>query len=229
VALQVVRGVAQGCRTAGCVLIGGETAEMPSFYRDGEYDLAGFAVGVVERNRIPKPKTIVPGDVLIGLPSSGLHSNGFSLAREVLLEDRKLKLNQKIPSLGKTLKEELLKPTRIYVKPILGLLRQHRVKGMAHITGGGIPGNLPRILPAGRRAWIHRRRWPLPPIFKLIQQWGRIPPKEMDRTFNNGIGMILVIGKKDLVAVARSLRKLREKFFVIGDIRKGVRGVTFVP
>ena len=219
VTLQVIRGVAEGCRIAGCTLIGGETAEMPSFYRDGEYDLAGFAVGAVEKKKIPDSTSVVAGDLLVGLPSSGLHSNGFSLARKVLLENRKLKLNRKVPELRRTLGEELLEPTRIYRKIILSLLRRYSLKGLAHVTGGGIPGNLSRILPPTVSAWIRRTSWPSPPIFELIQRCGRLSQAEMDRTFNNGLGMILVVGKKNLGAVERSLRGMRESYFLIGEIR----------
>jgi phosphoribosylformylglycinamidine cyclo-ligase len=229
IAVQVIRGVARGCKLAGCTLIGGETAEMPSFYADGEYDVAGFAVGVVEKDKILMPSSIAPGDVLIGLPSSGLHSNGYSLARKVLLDIRKLRLRDKISELGRTLGAELLKPTRIYVNAVQALLRRHAIKGMAHITGGGIPGNLPRVLPDGRRAWINRRSWAVLPIFELIQKLGGISQAEMDRTFNNGLGMILVVGKREAAGVERSLKKMGEKYFRIGDIRKGARGVTFIP
>lgn len=226
--LQVIRGIAEGCRLAGCALIGGETAEMPSFYGDGEYDLAGFAVGVVEKEKIPKPAAIASGDLLIGLPSSGLHSNGYSLARKVLLEVKGLKLGDRISELGRTLGEELLEPTRIYAKVIRCLLRRHPIKGIAHITGGGVPGNLPRILPQGRRAWIQRRSWSVPPIFELIRRFGSIPQREMDRAFNNGLGIILVAGKREAGGIERSLRKTGEKYFVIGEIREGERGVQFV-
>lgn len=228
IAVKVIRGIAAGCRLAGCTLIGGETAEMPSFYADGEYDLAGFAVGVVEKKKLPKPASIVPGDLLIGLPSSGLHSNGYSLARKVLLEKRKLRLEDRIRELGRPLGEELLEPTRIYARIIRYLLARHKIKGIAHITGGGIAGNLPRILPAGRQAWIRRGSWPVPPIFELIRGWGAIRQAEMDRTFNNGLGMILVVGKKEIPGIERSFRRLGEKHFFIGEIRKGSRGVRFV-
>lgn len=228
IALQVIRGIAAACRLAGCALIGGETAEMPSFYADGEYDLAGFAVGIVEKDEIPRPATIVPGDLLIGLPSSGLHSNGYSLARSVLLEMRRWRLERHIPELGRTLGEELLEPTRIYAKIIRILMERHTLKGIAHITGGGVPGNLPRVLPGGREAWIRRGSWPVPPIFELIRRCGAIPQAEMDRTFNNGLGMILVVGKEELAGVERSLKKLGEKYYVIGEIRKGKRRVRFV-
>ncbi len=226
IALRVIRGIAEGCRLADCVLIGGETAEMPSFYSDGEYDLAGFVVGVVERGEIPKTASITSGDLLIGLPSSGLHSNGYSLARKVLLDVRRLRLEQRILELGRSLGEELLEPTRIYARVIRSLLQRHAIKGIAHITGGGVPGNLPRILPQGRRAWIRRSGWPMPPVFDLIQRSGGISQVEMDRTFNNGLGMILIVGKNDLSGVERSLKRMREKYFLIGEIMKGERGVT---
>ncbi|HEY2986184.1 MAG TPA: phosphoribosylformylglycinamidine cyclo-ligase [Candidatus Binatia bacterium] len=231
VAAATIRGIAEGCRQAGCVLIGGETAEHPGDFAPGEYDLAGFAVGVAEKKQIPDPKSIVPGDALIGLLSTGLHSNGYSLARKVLLELKGLRLGDRISELGRTLAEELLEPTRIYVKTVRALLRNHpghRIKGIAHITGGGIPGNLPRVLPAGRRAWVRRRSWAVPPIFDLIQRFGSISRAEMDRTFNNGIGMILVVGKNDVRGVERTLTKLGERYAVIGEIRKGERGVRFI-
>jgi len=227
-ALQVIRGIAAGCRLAGCALIGGETAEMPSFYGDGEYDLAGFAVGVVEKKKIPDPAVIVPGDLLVGLPSSGLHSNGYSLARRVLLDVRGLKLGDRISELGRTLGEEMLEPTRIYAGAIQRLVRRYAIKGIAHITGGGIPGNLPRIFPRGRRAWIRRGGWPVPPIFDLIQRFGGVPQAEMDRTFNNGLGIILVVGKREADRVGRALKKMGEKWYLIGEVRKGERGVAFV-
>ena len=229
VALQVIRGVAEGCRRAGCVLIGGETAEMPSFYSQGEYDLAGFAIGVVERDRIPKQSSCAPGDQLVGLPSSGLHSNGYSLVRKVLLESKKMKLSMRVADLGRTLGAALLEPTVIYAKVIKLLLRRHRVKGIAHITGGGIPGNLSRIIPQGRRAWVRRGSWREPPIFDLIRKSGGLSQREMDNTFNNGLGMILVVGKREMSAVERSLKSMGQKFYLIGEIKKGARGVTLTP
>ncbi|HSE85701.1 MAG TPA: phosphoribosylformylglycinamidine cyclo-ligase [Candidatus Binatia bacterium] len=228
IAEMVVRGIAAGCRLAGCVLIGGETAEHPSDFPKGEYDLAGFVVGVVERKKILNPKSIVPGDVLIGLPSSGLHSNGYSLARKVLLDAGRLKLHQQMPELGRSLGEELLEPTRIYAKIIRALSAKYPIKGAAHITGGGIPGNLPRILPEGRRAWINRGSWPVPPVFDLIQKIGRVSRQEMDRTFNNGLGMILVVGKRHVDGVTSMLKKMRESYFLIGEIKQGRRQATFV-
>jgi phosphoribosylformylglycinamidine cyclo-ligase len=222
----VVAGIAQGCRQAGCVLIGGETAEHPGDFSNGEYDLAGFAVGIVEKKKVVKPRAIVPGDVLIGLPSSGLHSNGFSLARKVLLEHGGLKLAQRIPELSRTLGAELLEPTRIYAKIAMQLFSRFTIKGAAHITGGGVVGNLPRVLPEGLRAVIERGSWPVPPVFGLIQKIGRIVQAEMDRTFNNGLGMILVVAPKEADAVSAILKKTGERCFIIGEIRKGAKGVS---
>jgi phosphoribosylformylglycinamidine cyclo-ligase len=231
VAATVIRGIAEGCRQAGCVLIGGETAEHPGDFADGEYDLGGFAVGVVERDEIIKPAAIAPGDALIGLKSSGLHSNGYSLARKVLLEVEGLRLEDRISELGRTLGEELLEPTRIYVKTVRALLADHRahgIRGIAHITGGGIAENLPRVLPAGRRAYVRRRSWTVPPIFQMIRRFGSVSQAEMDRTFNNGIGMILVVGKGEAGGVERALKKMGEGYAVIGEIKKGERGTQFV-
>jgi phosphoribosylformylglycinamidine cyclo-ligase len=220
----VVRGIAAGCRQAGCVLIGGETAEHPGDLANGEYDLAGFAVGVLEKSKIINPRAIVPGDVLMGLPSSGLHSNGFSLARKVLLERGRLKLSRRIPELGRTLGAELLEPTRIYAKISKKLCTAVTLKGAAHITGGGITGNLPRVLPPGRRAVIERGSWPVPPVFGLIQKIGRVAQAEMDSTFNNGLGMILVVAKTEVDSISAALKTMGERCFVIGEIRRGARG-----
>ena len=226
IATAVVRGVATGCREAGCALIGGETAEHPGDFPNGEYDLAGFVVGVLEKTKIIDPAKIVPGDVLIGLASSGLHSNGYSLARKVLLETGQLKIHQKIPEFGRTLGEELLEPTRIYAKSIRRLFAKYPIKGAAHITGGGITGNLPRVLPKGRRAVIERGSWPVPPIFNLIQKIDAVEQNEMDRTFNNGIGMILVAGARHADRIVQTLKTIGENSFIIGEIRAGTRGAT---
>jgi phosphoribosylformylglycinamidine cyclo-ligase len=227
IAEAVIRGIAEGCRQAGCALIGGETAEHPGDFPKGEYDLAGFVVSVVEKNRTLNSKAIAAGDALIGLPSSGLHSNGYSLARKVLLDIGGMKLDGRVAELGRTLGEELLTPTRIYARIIRSLFSRYGIKGAAHITGGGIPGNLPRILPEGRRAWIDRHAWKPPPVFGLIQKLGRISQDEMDQTFNNGLGMILVVGKTDVGAITKALKNRGEPHFVIGEIRKGNRGVSF--
>src|SRR5262245_25776491 len=226
IAEAVVRGVAAGCRAADCALIGGETAEHPGDFRPGEYDLAGFAVGVLEKSKIISAARVFRGDVLIGLASSGLHSNGYSLARKVLFEKARMKIRQRIPELGRTLGEELLEPTRIYAKSMRRLFSRFPIKGAAHITGGGITGNLPRVLPKGRRAIIERGSWPVPSIFSLIQKIGAIEQSEMDRTFNNGLGMILVVGGGDADRVLRCLRDMNEPCFIIGEIHDGTRGAT---
>ena len=226
IAEAVVRGIAAGCRQAGCALIGGETAEHPDDFPRGEYDLAGFVVGVVEKNQIIDSAAIVAGDVLIGIPSSGLHSNGYSLARKILLERGGLKLHQRVPELGRKLAEELLEPTRIYAKITKKLFGEFRIKGAAHITGGGITGNLPRVLPRGRHAVIERSSWPVPPVFSLLQKIGAVAQPEMDATFNMGLGMIFVAAKKDADRVVSALKRMGEGCFVIGAIRKGARGAT---
>jgi phosphoribosylformylglycinamidine cyclo-ligase len=226
IAEAVVRGIAAGCREAGCALIGGETAEHPGDFPNGEYDLAGFVVGALEKKKIIDPEAIAVGDVLIGLPSTGLHSNGYSLARKALLEKGRFKVHQRVTELGRTLAEELLEPTRIYAKITRELFPKYRIKGAAHITGGGITGNLPRVLPTGRAAILARGSWPVPPIFTLIQKTGAIAQDEMDRTFNNGLGMILVVGKKQADGVARTLKEIGEKFYIIGEIRNGTRSAT---
>ncbi|MSP39446.1 MAG: phosphoribosylformylglycinamidine cyclo-ligase [Deltaproteobacteria bacterium] len=220
----VVRGIAAGCLQAGCALIGGETAEHPGDFSKGEYDLAGFVVGVLEKNKIIDPAAIVAGDVLIGIPSSGLHSNGYSLARKVLLERGRLKLAQRIAELGRSLGAELLEPTRIYAKITRKLFGEFSIKGAAHITGGGITGNLPRVLPAGRRAVIERKSWPAPVIFSLIQKIGRVAQSEMDATFNNGLGMILVVGKRQADGIISALKAMGEKAYIVGAIQNGARG-----
>jgi phosphoribosylformylglycinamidine cyclo-ligase len=224
IAEAVVRGIATGCRQAGCALIGGETAEHPGDFPAGEYDLGGFVVGVLEKNKILRPEAIQPGDVLIGVPSSGLHSNGYSLARKVLLERAGWKVDRRIPELGRTVGDELLEPTRIYAKLSRRLFDEFPIKGAAHITGGGIVGNLPRVLPRGRRAVLERGSWPVPPIFSLIQKLGRISQDEMDRTFNNGLGLIIVVGRRYADGVQAAFKKMDEQSFIIGEIRQGARG-----
>jgi phosphoribosylformylglycinamidine cyclo-ligase len=217
-AVEIVRGIADGCRQAGCALIGGETAEMPGFYADGEYDLAGFTVGVVDNDQIIDGSSITVGDRLIGIASSGLHSNGYSLARKVLFERMGLALDARLPELDAPLGEVLLTPTRIYVKSILNLLRDFRIKGMAHITGGGITENVPRILPRHCRAIVERDSWPKPPIFEILSQGGNIEPEEMYRTFNYGIGMVLVVPQQDADEVMVRLHGLKEQAYLIGEI-----------
>ena len=199
-AAAVVAGVAEGCAQAGCTLLGGETAELPAFYGKGEYDLAGFCVGVVERCRIIDGRSIRPGDAVLGLASSGLHSNGYSLARRVLLEMGQLPLQAKPEGLARPLGEELLEPTRIYVKDILALREAVDVRGLAHITGSGLPGNVPRCLPEGTRAVLHASRWPCPPIFSLIAKLGKVTREEMFSTFNMGLGMVCVVAEAEVAA-----------------------------
>jgi phosphoribosylformylglycinamidine cyclo-ligase len=227
----LIRGIARGCREAGCSLVGGETAEMPSFYARGEYDLAGFAVGVVERRRIIDGRSIRPGDALIGLPSVGLHSNGYSLARRVLLERARLPLDRPAPGLRGPLGAELLRPTRIYVRVVRDLLRRMpsgTVRGMAHITGGGLPGNLPRVLPPNCRAVVQRGSWRVPPIFPLIERLGRVSRAEMDKTFNNGIGFVLVVAAAHAERVVSHLRKARSGACRIGTVERGPRGLRYL-
>jgi phosphoribosylformylglycinamidine cyclo-ligase len=215
---EVVKGIAEGCRQAGCALIGGETAEMPSMYPDGEYDLAGFAVGVVDRPKIIDGRDIVPGDAIIGLASTGLHSNGYSLARRVLLDQMKLTVNSRLPELDRPLGDVLLMPTRIYAKQILGLVQIVPIKGIAHITGGGITENLPRVFPKGVRARIHRDRWPVPPIFAVISRLGSVDQGEMYRVFNMGIGLILVVPADSVAKVLEEAKASGDQGWRIGEI-----------
>ncbi|MFA5073140.1 MAG: phosphoribosylformylglycinamidine cyclo-ligase [Nitrospirota bacterium] len=223
----IVKGIAAGCKQSGCALIGGETAEMPSFYAENEYDLAGFVVGAVEKKKIIDGSRIKPGDQLIGLASSGLHSNGYSLVRKVLLEAAGYSVNDILPELGKPLGEVLLTPTRIYAKTILTLLKEFDIRGMAHITGGGITENTPRMLPKGTAAAIQKGTWPVPPIFSLIQQKATIDDEEMYRDFNMGIGMILAVPAKQANAIMKKAKKLGEKTYHIGEIVKGKQVVKY--
>jgi phosphoribosylformylglycinamidine cyclo-ligase len=197
VAESIVGGIAAACRDNGCALLGGETAEMPGFYGEGEYDVAGFIVGVVDRPRLISGRTIAVGDVLVGIPSSGLHTNGYSLARRVIFEHLRLTVNSYVPELSRTVGDALLEPHRSYLPFIRPLLDGGRIKGMAHITGGGITDNLPRVLPHGTAAVIETSAWEVPPIFQWLQQSGNIPGDDMMRTFNMGIGLIIVTGRDD--------------------------------
>ncbi|MDR2391682.1 MAG: phosphoribosylformylglycinamidine cyclo-ligase [Planctomycetota bacterium] len=227
--LEIVKGVAAGCRQAGCALLGGETAELPNFYAKGEYDLAGFAVGSVERKHLIDGSKVEAGDVIIGLPSSGLHSNGYSLARKALLEKAGMKLGRKIAALGCTLGEELLRPTRIYVKPILSLLAAFRarksVHALAHITGGGIVENVPRVIPGDLDAVFDPGSWPEPPIFELVRLAGNVDREEMYRVFNMGLGMIAILKASAAEAALRHVARVRTPGFVVGRIARG-RGVV---
>jgi len=221
---EIVSGVAEGCRQAGCALLGGETAEMPSVYGAGEFDLAGFAVGAVDRKRIISGSTVRPGDALIGLSSTGLHSNGYSLARKIVFGRMKKRVNSLIPEWGATVAEELLRPTRIYVRPVLSLSRKIRIRGMAHITGGGISGNLPRVLPRGLVAVVDKGTWTTPPVFLTLVESARLPESEAFRTFNMGIGMILMVRPADADRSLRHFRRNGIPAFAIGEVRKGKRG-----
>jgi len=219
-AVEIVKGISEGCVQAGCALIGGETAEMPGMYSDGEYDLAGFTVGVVDNDRIIDGSSITVGDKLIGLASSGLHSNGYSLARKVCFERLGLSLDSFVAELGKTLGEALLTPTRIYVKAILNLLRDFQIKGMAHITGGGLLENIPRVLPRHCRAVVNKNSWEIPAIFQLLREGGNIDQIEMHRTFNNGIGMVLIVPEREVEDIMVRLSGLKETAYIIGEITK---------
>jgi len=216
--VDIIEGITQGCKKAGCALLGGETAEMPGFYSKEEYDLSGFAVGIVERKKIITGENIQPGDILIGLASSGLHSNGFSLVRKILLEQEKIDLNDFPGNLNISLGEELLKPTRIYVNGILSLLEKFQIKGIAHITGGGFYDNIPRILPQGTAANIYKDSWPHLPIFKLIQDKGEIGDKEMYHTFNMGIGLVMIVAVEQKKSILQDLKQAGELVFHIGEI-----------
>jgi phosphoribosylformylglycinamidine cyclo-ligase len=226
-AARVIEGIVAGCKEAGCALVGGETAEMPGFYDKGEYDLSGFAVGVVERSEIVDGSSIKKGDCLIGLSSSGLHSNGFSLVRKIFFEGEKMGVGTRVPELGITLGDELLKPTKIFVKAFASLKGHARIKGMAHITGGGISGNLPRILPDGLGAVVRKSSWPVPPIFKLIEDKGHVSEEEMRRTFNMGIGYIIVVPEESAAETISILKESGYDSFVIGNIEEGRKEVRY--
>ena len=225
---ELVKGMAEGCRQAGCALLGGETAEMPGFYRPGEYDLAGFAVGAAERGRLIDGSGIRPGDLLVGLPSSGLHSNGYSLARAVV-ESRwgRAAWRRPLPGDGRSIGEAFLAPTRIYVKPVLGLLARHRVGGIVHLTGGGWTENIPRVLPKGCAAAVDLGSWPVPPLFALLECEGGIGRAEMLRTFNLGIGLILAARPAEAENLMRDLRRRGEECHVVGTIVRGARRVLY--
>ena len=216
----IVEGIVQGCLDAGCALIGGETAEMPGFYQDGEYDLAGFCVGVVNGDRIIDGSEIHVGDSIIGLASSGLHSNGYSLARKIIFEMAALDVNACPPGLDSPIGLELLKPTRIYVKPLLRLMKNFEIKGLVHITRGGFLDNIPRIVPGPCKAVIYRRSWPVPPIFMIIRELGGVAEMEMLRVFNMGMGMLIVVSESDRLEVMERIAMLGEQPYNIGHIEK---------
>jgi phosphoribosylformylglycinamidine cyclo-ligase len=226
VAAAVVASIAEGCRQAGCALIGGETAEMPGMYSGGDYDLAGFCVGAVERDKVLTSAEIGPGDLILGLASSGVHSNGFSLIRRII-DQEAWDLNETPPSEGgKSLGETLLEPTRIYVRALLPLVQQGKINGLAHITGGGLLENIPRVLPDGCHAIVESQRWALPAIFALLQQGGRLASEEMARTFNCGIGMAVVVSPENAAQVTALLEGAGESVIEIGRIEAGKRGCT---
>lgn len=227
VAKEVLAGIAEGCREAGCALVGGEIAELPSFYPGGEYDLAGFVVGVVEEKKVVDGRDVREGDAVIGLASAGLHSNGFSLVRRVLLDKAALPLDARIPELGCRLADELLRPTRIYVPLVRRILTRFRVKAMAHITGGGLVENVPRVLPEGHGVVFWKGTWPVPPIFDLVARLGPVGEREMYRTFNMGVGFVLVVERKVAPELLGELGRGGEQAWWIGEIRRGPRAARF--
>lgn len=221
---EIVKGVAEGCVLSGCALIGGETAEMPGFYPEDEYDVAGFAVGIVDRKKIIDGKSIKEGDKLIGLASSGIHSNGYSLVRK-LLNPTAQRLQEYVEALGCTLGEELIKPTKIYVKTILDIKEKYAIKGIAHITGGGFIENIPRMIPDGLRVQIRKGTWPVLPIFNLLQKLGDLGEKDIYNTFNMGIGIVLAVDAAIAEEVAQYLNKEEQQAYILGEIVKGEAGV----
>lgn len=223
----IVRGIADGCLQSGCSLIGGETAEMPGMYGEGEYDIAGFTVGIVDKKKIIDGRSIAPGDAVLGFASSGVHSNGFSLVRKLLLQDKGYSLHDEVAELGGKLGDTLLAPTKIYVKPILALLEQVNIKGMAHITGGGFLENIPRVLPEGVNVRIDYGSWPILPIFKLLQDAGSVSNNDMFRTFNMGIGMVLVVPADQAEEAIRLAEAQGEQAYRIGTVTEGEQIVTF--
>lgn len=224
----LISGISDACEDCGCALIGGETSEMSSFYGDGNYDVAGFAVGIVDKEQCITGETIEVGDIVLGLPSSGLHSNGFSLVRHIILERKQLPLDTYIDELGRTIGEEVLEPTKLYVKQILPLVEAGYVKGMAHITGGSFYDNIPRILPKGMAVTINSNAWPVLPIFTLLQRWGNVEPKEMYHTFNMGIGMVLVVKPEVVESIVALLHEQGEVVYSIGIVTEGDGEVTIV-
>jgi phosphoribosylformylglycinamidine cyclo-ligase len=230
---ELVKGISAGCLEAGCALVGGETAILPDLYRPGDYDLAGFCVGVVERDHIIDGKSVEPGDVVLGLASSGLHSNGYSLARKVVFEHAGLSVSDQVLELGRTVGEALLEPTRIYVRPVLDVLRhfpaeKRLVHGLAHITGEGLPGNVPRVLPPGCRVRLRRGSWAAPPVFGWLQRLGEIEQDEMDRVFNQGVGFVMIVERSAAEAIRQRLIETSGvSSAVIGEVIEGETGVEW--
>ena len=223
----LVRGLSDACRELGCALIGGETAQMPGFYAPNEYDLAGCIVGWLRQREILDGSRVRAGDVILGLPSLGLHTNGYSLARKVLIDQAGIRLSQRVPELGRRLDEELLAPHRCYAPLLLPLHQEGWLSGLVHVTGGGITDNTPRILPAGCQAEVRLGSWPVPPVFNMIASLGKVPQPEMLRTFNMGLGMLLIVPQKNVEKVAGALKRKKEKFYTVGKIVRGTAGVKY--
>lgn len=231
IATEIIEGIAEGCIQAGCALIGGETAEMPGFYKENEYDLAGFAVGIVDNSKIVDGSGIHVGNKVIGIASSGLHSNGYSLARKICFDILKLKTDDYVPELGRTVGEELLTPTKIYSAAIYRIRKELPIRGLAHITGGGIEDNILRVIPKGCNIVMHKESWDVPSVFPFLKKAGNISDKEMIRTFNNGIGMIAIVPENSAQEMLDQLRAMKEKGFIIGEIierKKSARRVKWV-
>jgi phosphoribosylformylglycinamidine cyclo-ligase len=229
----LVKGISAGCIEADCALVGGETAILPDFYQPGDYDMAGFCVGIVERDHIINGRAVQPGDVILGLASSGLHSNGYSLVRKIVFDHAGLTVNDFVPEMGRTVGDELLEPTRIYVRAVKHILEHYPVKrrvvrGLAHITGEGLEGNIPRVLPPGRRVYLRKGSWPIQPIFPWLQQLGGVEEAEMFRVFNMGIGFVMIISPYYTESIQRQLAEDRVPTFIIGEVREGEPGVEFV-
>ncbi len=226
-AKEIVSGIAAGCKEAGCALIGGETAEMPDFYPAGEYDLAGFGVGIADKTEIITGEDIKPGDQIIGLASNGIHSNGYSLVREIFFAREGYQVTDQVPELETTLAEELLKPTTIYVPTVLDLMTDYQLKGIAHITGGGLIENIPRVLPADTKAVVEPQSWPQPKIFELIQKLGEVEAREMYRTFNMGIGLVLVVEAEAAGGIKKAASQAGTEAYLIGEIKAGAGNFEF--
>lgn len=229
----LIKGVSDGCMEGDCALVGGETAILPDFYQPGDYDMAGFCVGVVERDRIINGRAIQVGDLVLGLASSGLHSNGYSLVRKIVFDGAGLKTADFVPELGRTVGEELLEPTRIYVRAMKLLLQHYPVKrrvvrGLAHITGEGLEGNIPRVLPPGRRVFLNKGSWEMPKVFPWLQRLGPVDEEEMFRVFNMGIGFVVIAGQYYAESIQRQLNDERVPTYIIGEVREGEPGVEFV-
>jgi phosphoribosylformylglycinamidine cyclo-ligase len=228
IATEVIKGIAEGCRQAQCSLVGGETAEMPGLYSGNDYDLAGFVTGIVDRDAIIDGSDIRMGDKIIGLASSGLHSNGYSLVRKICFDELGLKVDTQVDELGCTLGEELLKPTRIYVRAVMNVLKNFKINGMVHNTGGGFVDNLPRVVPKGYKAVIHTGSWPQPPVFAFLAEKGNVPENEMYRTFNMGIGLMAIVDESKAKDICHHFNAVGEQAFIIGEILTREEGASEV-